>query len=57
MGFARSTHPTISAMTVHSKRGGAEQHRTQRNFASMSEAELADMLQRHGWEMLGPSPL
>src|SRR5437762_297531 len=23
MGFARSTHPTISAMTVHSKRGGA----------------------------------
>ena len=41
------------------KAGGLieEQHRTQRNFASMSEAELADMLQRHGWELLGPSPL
>src|SRR6266576_6933207 len=40
------------------KAGGLieEQHRTQRNFASMSEAELADMLQRHGWELLGPSP-
>src|SRR5204862_299158 len=41
------------------KAGGLieEQHRTQRNFASMSEAELADMLQRYGWELLGPSPL
>ena len=41
------------------KAGGLieEQHRTQRNFASMSEAERADMLQRHGWELLGPSPL
>ena len=41
------------------KAGGLieEQHRTRRNFASMSEAELADMLQRHGWELLGPSPL
>src|SRR5436305_1387841 len=41
------------------KAGGLieEQHRTQRNFASMSEVELADMLQRHGWELLGPSPL
>ena len=41
------------------KAGGLleEQHRTQRNFASMSETELADTLQRHGWELLGPSPL
>ena len=41
------------------KAGGLieEQHRTQRNFASMSVAERADMLQRHGWELLGPSPL
>src|SRR5438477_12018289 len=41
------------------KAGGLieDQHRTQRNFASMSEAERADMLQRHGWELLGPSPL
>ena len=41
------------------KAGGLieEQHRTQRNFASMSEAERADMLQRHGWELLGPLPL
>src|ERR1700720_331246 len=41
------------------KAGGLleEQHRIQRNFAAMSEPELADMLQRHGWELLGPSPL
>jgi len=34
-----------------------EQQRTGRKFASMSEAELADILRRHGWELLGPSPL
>jgi quercetin dioxygenase-like cupin family protein len=34
-----------------------EQQRTGRKFASMSEIELAEMLQRHGWELLGPSPL
>ena len=41
------------------KAGGLieEQHRTQRKFAAMSETELADILQRHGWELLGPSPL
>src|SRR6059036_252531 len=41
------------------KAGGLleEQHRTQRNFAAMTEAELADTLQRYGWELLGPSPL
>jgi quercetin dioxygenase-like cupin family protein len=41
------------------KAGGLleEQHRTQKNFAAMTEAELADTLQRHGWELLGPSPL
>jgi quercetin dioxygenase-like cupin family protein len=41
------------------KTGGLleEQHRTQKNFAAMTEAELADTLQRYGWELLGPSPL
>ena len=41
------------------KAGGLleEQHRTQKNFAAMTEAELADTLQRYGWELLGPSPL
>ncbi len=41
------------------KAGGLieEQQRTGRKFASMSEPELADILQRHGWELLGPSPL
>src|SRR4051812_32132008 len=41
------------------KAGGLleEQHRTERNFAAMTESELADTLQRHGWELLGPSPL
>jgi quercetin dioxygenase-like cupin family protein len=34
-----------------------EQQRTRRSFASMSEAELAEFLGRHGWEILGPSPL
>jgi len=41
------------------KAGGLieEQERTGRKFNSMSERELADILQRHGWELLGPSPL
>jgi quercetin dioxygenase-like cupin family protein len=41
------------------KAGGLieEQQRTGRKFASMNEAELAEILQRHGWELLGPSPL
>ena len=41
------------------KAGGLieEQHETRRSFAMMSESELADTLQRHGWEILGPSPL
>ena len=34
-----------------------EQQRTGRKFAQMSERELAETLQRHGWELLGPSPL
>jgi quercetin dioxygenase-like cupin family protein len=34
-----------------------EQQRTARKFASMSEDELADILQRHGWEIIEPSPL
>ena len=34
-----------------------EQQRTGRKFASMNERELADILRRHGWELLGPSPL
>lgn len=41
------------------KAGGLieEQQRTGRKFASMNERELADILQRHGWELVGPSPL
>ena len=41
------------------KAGGLieEQHRTQRTFSAMSEEERADTLRRHGWELLGPSPL
>ena len=34
-----------------------EQQRTGRKFASMNERELAEILERHGWELLGPSPL
>ena len=41
------------------KAGGLieEQHRTQRSFSMMTEQERTDTLQRHGWELLGPSPL
>ncbi len=34
-----------------------EQQRTRRGFASMNERELAEILERHGWELLGPSLL
>src|SRR5262245_28923119 len=34
-----------------------EQQRTRRNFASMNEREVAEMCQRHGWKIVGPSPL
>jgi quercetin dioxygenase-like cupin family protein len=34
-----------------------EQQRTRRTFASMSEREVAEICQRHGWEIVGPSPL
>src|SRR5256885_11719851 len=33
------------------------QPRTGRKFGSMNERELAEILQRHGWELPGPSPL
>ena len=33
-----------------------EQQRTGRTLASMNERQLADLLRRHGWELLGPSP-
>jgi mannose-6-phosphate isomerase-like protein (cupin superfamily) len=34
-----------------------EQQRTHRKFASMNDCELTDILQRHGWQIVGPSPL
>ena len=34
-----------------------EQQRTGRKCASMNERKLAEVLQRHGRELLGPSPL
>ena len=41
------------------KAGGLieEQQRTSRGFSSMTESELTDLLERYGWELLGPSPL
>ena len=41
------------------KAGGLieEQQRTGRGFGSMNEQELTELLRRHGWELLGPSPL
>ena len=34
-----------------------EQQRTGRTFSSMNERELAETLRRHGWKIVGPSPL
>jgi quercetin dioxygenase-like cupin family protein len=34
-----------------------EQQRTGSGFSAMAEAERAEMLRRHNWELLGPSPL
>jgi hypothetical protein len=44
---------------VPAKAGGfiEEQHRTERTLASMTESERAEILRRHGWELLGTSPL
>ena len=41
------------------KAGGLieEQQRTGRGFRSMNEHELTELLRRHGWKLLGPSPL
>ena len=41
------------------KAGGLieEQQRTGRKFGSMNEREAAEVRQRYGWELLGPSPL
>ena len=41
------------------KAGGLieQQQRTGRGFASMNEREAAELRQRYGWELLGPSPL
>jgi quercetin dioxygenase-like cupin family protein len=41
------------------KAGGLieEQERTGRKFNAMNQHELADILERHGWELFGPSPL
>src|SRR2546427_2986236 len=34
-----------------------EQQRTDRTFAAMDEREAAELRWRHGWEIVGPSPL
>ena len=34
-----------------------EQQRTHRTIASMNEKEAAKLRQRHGWEIVGPTPL
>src|SRR5437899_10038616 len=34
-----------------------EQQRTDRTFAAMDEREAAELRRRHGWEIVGPSPL
>jgi quercetin dioxygenase-like cupin family protein len=34
-----------------------EQQRTHRTFAAMDEREAAELRRRHGWEIVGPTPL
>jgi quercetin dioxygenase-like cupin family protein len=34
-----------------------EQQRADRTFAAMDERDAAELRQRHGWEIVGPSPL
>jgi len=34
-----------------------EQQRTGRKFGAMNERELDEILERHGWQLVGPSPL
>ena len=34
-----------------------EQQRTHRTIASMNEKEVAELRRRHGWEIVGPTPL
>ena len=34
-----------------------EQQRTRITIAAMSEGEVAELRERHGWEIVGPSPL
>lgn len=34
-----------------------EQQQTGSNFSTMNDIERAEMLQRYGWELFGPSPL
>lgn len=49
----------VLSLYTPAKAGGLieEQQRTGRKFGSMNERELAKILQRHGWALLGPSPL
>ncbi|MGC1891292.1 MAG: hypothetical protein WA709_35320 [Stellaceae bacterium] len=52
--------PLKTSVSLYSGRAGGlleEQQRTQRKFAEMSESELAEILQHHGWAIVGPSPL
>jgi quercetin dioxygenase-like cupin family protein len=49
----------ILALYTPAKAGGLieEQQQTGRKFASMTQAELDEFLDRHGWAMIGSSPL
>jgi quercetin dioxygenase-like cupin family protein len=53
-----ATTGTVLFLCTPATAGGLieEQQHTGRTFASMNKRELADLLQRHGWELLEPSP-
>jgi hypothetical protein len=58
-GKAPARMPGACCFSTPARAGGSieEQRRTGSNFSSTTETEPAEMLQRYGWEFLGPPPL
>lgn len=54
-----STPAQLLFLYTPAKAGGLieEQQRTGGKFSTMTKPELEEMLARHGWTLLGPSPL
>jgi quercetin dioxygenase-like cupin family protein len=55
----KNTGAEVLFLYTPARAGGLldEQQRTDRSVASMDERDAAELRQRHGWEIVGPSPL